>query len=288
MFADAPSLLRTLAQQALGDHVGHVLAGDAYLLEAVLDPPHRVGHELEAWAVKERFLDPGHKAKARQAAGFAQLSEEGQVQHQRLITPRAQIVEQLVHDEQEPLVWVPFLKGAHHADQQVLAVGCLIHRRKRIGDAHLAQCEFHLAQQDVAQAHRRRADLGAHHEELPGNRSGGVGHLRVRQRCSQIGVLGHRRQHRHQVRLACPIVAHDQQAHVVLGLGELQLRDHQPRQDVGHALRDDIGLDQGRRFTLVVGLPKLDDSLDGIKLDQVSVLHLSSYGNASIAASGRS
>jgi hypothetical protein len=44
-----------------------------------------------------------------------------------------------------------------------------------------------------------RADLGPHRAELPGDRNGGIGDLRVGQRWRQVAVLGHRRQHRHQV-----------------------------------------------------------------------------------------
>jgi len=55
-------------------------------------------------------------------------------------------------------------------------------------------------------------------------------------------------------------------------LGELQLGDYQARQQVGHAVRDDVDLDQDRRALLVVGFPQLHDGFDRFKLDQVFVL----------------
>ena len=77
VLADPSPLFGIFAQQPFGDHVGHVLTGDTHLLEASLDPPYRVSHKLEARAVKERFLNAGHKAKTCQAAGLAQFAQEG-------------------------------------------------------------------------------------------------------------------------------------------------------------------------------------------------------------------
>jgi len=69
------------------------------------------------------LLTAGYEAEAAQAASLAQLSQEGQVQDQLLITPRAQEIEQFVHDQEQTLVGVLLVKGVHHGHQQVLAVG---------------------------------------------------------------------------------------------------------------------------------------------------------------------
>jgi len=92
------------------------------------------------------------------------------------------------------------------------------------------------------------------------------------------------------VRLAGAIVANDHQSFVVPGRGKLQLGDDQADQNVGHAVRDDVGANQVRGLALVIGFPQLDDGLDGIELDQVFVFHTSvSYdGRATMTASGRS
>jgi hypothetical protein len=88
-----------------------------------------------------------------------------------LVAPRTQKVEQFVYDQEQTLVGVFLVEGGHHGHQQVLAVGSFAHRRELIGDTHLLrQCQLQLAKQDVAQGHGGRADLGAHHLELPGNR----------------------------------------------------------------------------------------------------------------------
>ncbi len=74
--ADAVALSIGLAQQTRLDHIGYVLAGDAHLLEAVLDPPERVGDKLELWRVEDRLLDPGQEAKCRLRADLAQLTQK--------------------------------------------------------------------------------------------------------------------------------------------------------------------------------------------------------------------
>jgi hypothetical protein len=89
-------------------------------------------------------------------------------------------------------------------------------------------------------------------------------------------VLGHGGQHRHQVRLAGAIVADDQQAAIVSWLSKLHLGDDQPRQQISHTVRDDVGLDQLVGFFFIVCRTQLDDGFDRLKLDQVFVLHGSS------------
>jgi len=136
MLANPAALLSALSQQPFRHHIGHVLARDAYLLKPVLYPSYRIGHKLEPRTVEQRLLNARHEAKARQAAGLAQLPQKGQIQHQRLVLPRAQVFEHLVHHQQQSLVGVALVKGAHHGHQQVLAVGGLAHAREPVGDAH--------------------------------------------------------------------------------------------------------------------------------------------------------
>ena len=184
---------------------------------------------MEAGAVEQRFLDAGHKSEPRQAASLAQLPQEGQIQHQCLVAPGAEIVEQLVHDEQQAVIRIPLVEGAHHGHQQVFAVGRFAHGGERIGNAHLLQRQLQLTEQDVAQGHGRGPDLGAYGAKLAGDGLDGVSYLLVGERFDQVTMLGYSGQHRHQVRLAGAIVTHDHEPFVVLWLGELQLRDHQAR-----------------------------------------------------------
>ena len=84
-----------------------------------------------------------------------------------------------------------------------------------------------LTAHDVAQRHLGGADLRADHLEPPGDGGGLVGDGRVGERASEVGVLGHRRDDGHEVRLTGAVVADDQEPLVVAGLVELQLREDQ-------------------------------------------------------------
>ena len=137
VFADHPALFGRLAQEPLRDDVGHVLAGDANLLEAVLDPPEGVGHELEPGIVEEALLDAGHEAEPRRPADLSHLAQEVQVEDERLLVACSQVVEQLVQHEQQALVGVGLLEGGHHRGERVLAVRRFAGRREPVVDVEL-------------------------------------------------------------------------------------------------------------------------------------------------------
>ena len=102
VLGDAGQLRVVLAQQALGDHVGDILARDAHLLEAIAHPVQLVGHEAEAWVVEERLLDACQEAQRRQCDDLAQLAQEAEIQDQRTLFARAQVIQQFIHDQQQP------------------------------------------------------------------------------------------------------------------------------------------------------------------------------------------
>ena len=93
-------LLRVLLEEPLGDDVGHILARDAHLLETVLDPPEAVRSELEARVVEKTLLNTGDKAEARALTELPDRAEEVQVSHQLLLAVGAEVIEQLVKDEE--------------------------------------------------------------------------------------------------------------------------------------------------------------------------------------------
>ena len=84
------------------------------------------------------------------------------------------------------------------------------------------------------------------------------------------GVLGDKRKHRHQVRLTGPVVADDQDAHVVHRLVERQLGDHQLRDPRGHVVGNDVGRNQLLRFIRVVGVQKLNDRFNRLELNEIA------------------
>ncbi|MEI2688594.1 MAG: hypothetical protein V9H69_02355 [Anaerolineae bacterium] len=140
-------------------------------------------------------------------------------------------------------------------------------------DAQVGEEQLDLIQHDVAQALLHAADLAAQDLEAAGHRAGRHAHGRVTHGWRQVGVLGQRRHHRHQVRLAGAVVADDQHPLVVHRPVDLQLLEHQVDQLIGHAVRDDVGLHELGRLLPGVSLAQLDDALDRVELDQVAVFH---------------
>ena len=87
---DPPALIGCLAQQAFGDHEGHVGAGDAHLLETVARPAHGVGHKLEARAIEQQLLHAPDEAEASQPADLAQLAQEVEIEDEIMLLATAQ------------------------------------------------------------------------------------------------------------------------------------------------------------------------------------------------------
>ena len=76
------------------------------------------------------------------------------------------------------------------------------------------------------------------------------------------------------MRFAGAVVADDEQAAIVLGLGVLKLGEHEVAQAVGHVGGNNIGADEFFRLGALVGLPEFDDRLDGLKMDQFAIFHV--------------
>ena len=101
VLADERLLLGVLLQQALGNDEGNIFARDADLLEAVFHASQRVGDELEARVVEEALLHAGDEAEPSASADLADLAQEVKVEDQGLLLAGAEVVEQLVDDEQQ-------------------------------------------------------------------------------------------------------------------------------------------------------------------------------------------
>ena len=98
-------LLRVLSEESLRDDIGNVLSSDSHLFETVpLHPPHRLGDELEARVVEQTLLYAGHEAEPRPRADLAYLAQEVEIENQLLLFTSAKEVEELIDDEQEPMV----------------------------------------------------------------------------------------------------------------------------------------------------------------------------------------
>ncbi|GIW56386.1 MAG: hypothetical protein KatS3mg082_2790 [Nitrospiraceae bacterium] len=161
----------------------------------------------------------------------------------------------------------------HHFLEGPLVVGDLAGVREGVAHAHLGERFLQRTGHDVPQRHGGGTDLRADHLESAGNPLRGLSHLCVSQIGPQVRALADRRNHRHQMRLAGAVVAHDQQPSVVGGMVELKLGDDEGGQPLGHLVGDDVGADQLPGTRGLTGVPQLDHGLDGLELDQLSIFH---------------
>ena len=106
VFPNLGPLLVGFGQQPLGDDVGHVLPDDAKLLEAVLHPAQTLGDELELRVVEQALLQARNEAEADQLADLADLPQKAKVEDQIVLPARPEVVEQFVHDQEQPVVGV--------------------------------------------------------------------------------------------------------------------------------------------------------------------------------------
>jgi hypothetical protein len=75
------------------------------------------------------------------------------------------------------------------------------------------------------------------------------------------------------VRFTGAVVADDQDALVVDGHVERELRDHHLGETLRHLVGDDIGRDELLSLVRAIGVEQLDDRLDRLELDEISVAH---------------
>jgi hypothetical protein len=212
--ADLGLLVGRLLEQALGHHEAHVLARQQHLGEPVLHPAQAVCHVLEPAGVEDGLLDACHEAEAQMLGDLADLAQEGEIEDQVVVVAGAKVVEQLVDNQQHAVAGMHLREGGHHVLEGCLVVHDPVGGRKRVADAMLCQEYLQLLGADVAQRHLRR-DLDAVHLELARDCRGSLRNLGMAQHRRIGSVLGHQRQHRHQVRLAGAVVADDQDALVV-------------------------------------------------------------------------
>lgn len=117
-------------------------------------------------------------------------------------------------------------EGGHHLEG-TFVIGHLVCGREGIRHAHCGQVLLQFGDEDVAQGHGGRADLGPDYLEPSADLARGAGHALVVQTRCKIAVFSQSRDHGHEVRFTGAIVTHDQQPLVVHGLVELKLRNDQ-------------------------------------------------------------
>ena len=265
--------MAALPEQAFGDDELDVRARDEKLIEAILHAAHAVSHVGEAEAVEDRLLHAGHETKAEVLAHLAHLAQEVQVEYQLLVSAALEVVEQLVHHEEEPLIGVPRVERGHQLLECPLVVGDRVARREPVVDAPRGERFLKLGADKLAEVHGGGAQLGAGNLEAAGDPARRGSHVLVTERFEQVAALGHGRDDGHQVRLAGPVVADHQEALVVRRLIELKLGNQHCGDLLGHLVAHHVGGHEPLRSRLVVGVAQLDDRLDRLELNQVAVDH---------------
>ena len=132
---------------------------------------------------------------------------------------------------------------------------------------------FQFSHQDVTQRHGCGSDFGTDNLETPGNLRSGVTDTGVVHAFQQGGIRGKTGNHRHQVRFAGAVITDRQQSFVVDRLIELHLRDDKLREPFRHFFGNDIGAHQVMRGARFVRVTQLNDRLNRVELDKVSVFH---------------
>src|ERR1035438_5368276 len=89
-------------QQALRDNEFNVRGGNLDLLKSVLHSADGVGDMREPATVKNGFLHARHATETEFLDHLANLAKESEIQNQLFVVAAAQIIQQLVHDEQQP------------------------------------------------------------------------------------------------------------------------------------------------------------------------------------------
>ena len=272
--ADLRLLVAVLLEQPFGDHVLHVGAGDEELIESdpgrAADCPPR---GRSGGCRKIASCTPATKREAEVLADFAHLAQEVQVEDQLLVAAALQVVEQLVHHQQQPVIGISPLERRHQLLECPLVVRDRVRRGEPIRDVPGGERFFELRADEGPEVHRGGAQLGAGDLEPAGDRTRRVGHLPVGERVAQLAALGHRGDDRHQVRLAGAVVAHHQEALVVGRAVELKLWDQDGGQLLRHLVAHNVGGNQrvGGRF--VIGVAQLHHRLDRLEPDQVAIGH---------------
>ena len=133
---------------------------------------------------------------------------------------------------------------------------------------------FQLGHQNVTQRHSSGTNFSTNYLESTGNLRCRIADTRVVQFFQQRGVCGKTGDHRHQMRLTCAVVTNNQQALVIDRHIELQLRNDKMDEPFSHFLRNNIGAHECMCGTRFVRVTQLNNRLDRIELDKVSVFHI--------------
>src|SRR5271165_3068254 len=186
----------------MSDNEFHVGRCDLHLLEAILHATEAVGDVGKTPAIENSFLHTGDEAKLEVFAHFTDFAKETEVEDERLIASTTEIIEKLIHHEQQSKIREFLVKDRHHLLEGCLVLPDLLDARKTKGDAPLVEFLLEMRGDDLAQRHFGRPDLDADHLELAGNLRSRYSNALVRKQRLKFGILGDTRNHGQKMRLA--------------------------------------------------------------------------------------
>ena len=152
-------------------------------------------------------------------------------------------------------------------------VGDGVSGRESVLDAPRGERLLELGAYELAEVHGGSAQLGAGYLEPAGYPARRGNQVLIGERTKQLPPLRHRRDHRHQVRLAGTVIADHQESLVVGRLVELKLGDQDRGELLSHLLAHHVGGHQPVRSRLVIGVTQLHHRLDRLELNQVAIGH---------------
>ncbi len=234
---------------------------------------------------KNRFLHSGYKAKTQVFANLAYLTKKVEIQNDCLTFFGAspQEVQKLIHNKEQAVIRVNLKKCLHHVFKGSHVIRNPISSGELVVNIYGCKVFFQLLNQQVPQRHFRCTDYSTEYLEPSSDLSGSIADTSVVQPFQQGGICGNTGNHRHQMRFTGAVVTDDQQPLVIDRVVELHLRNDKLREPLGHFLGNDIGVHEcvcGARFVRVT---QLNDRLNRVELDKVSVFH----GNSFVVAGAR-
>jgi len=159
--ADLLALSVGLFKETVGDDKFHIGCRDVNLLKAVFDPSQTFGGKGKSSGIEDRLLDAGEHSKTDGLADFAYLTQKAEIEDELLPVAAAEIVEQFVDREEEPVVGIDLVERCHHVLQRGLVFRHLVSLFERVINPDGGEVFGKSAGQNLAERHGRGADLHA-------------------------------------------------------------------------------------------------------------------------------
>ena len=114
VLADPMQLLSIFFEQTFGDDIFDIVTGDQHLFGPVTDAFDFLGGECELRAIEDGFLHTADETETGTIDNFTHHTHHGHIQRQLLLITRAQVIEDLVTNQQQTLVGIALVKQRHH------------------------------------------------------------------------------------------------------------------------------------------------------------------------------